>query len=393
MRMLTLALFEQLLRPQGQAAIAAAQELDLSPNTLLSDIAALRKQFAPDLVAAAVETVQLRRRARAKWSRADEMYFEREALEQATGEIVARHRARRYADVSGPIFDLCCSIGGDLLGLAIAGDVVGLDRDPLRLAIAQTNAAVYGVADHVTLQHADVAAWEAPPGALLFFDPARRAGGRRRWSPNDYAPPLRTIERWLPHAAGLGVKVAPGIDYDALPYECEVEIISVAGEVKEACLWFGALRRGVRRATLLPANVSLEYAPVEAVPVVEPLRYLYEPDGAVIRAHLIEQLADQLGAAKIDAEIAFLTSDDLVFTPFARAFAVIETLPFNLKRLRARLRDLDVGQVVVKKRGSPLDPQQFAQQLRLKGSRTLTVVLTCVRGQPSVILCEPVERE
>jgi hypothetical protein len=388
--MLTLPTFEQLLTPAGQQALAAAQELHLAPNTLLHDLAALRKRFAPDLAAAAVETVQLRRRARAKWSRADEMYWEREALEQATGEIVARHRAQRFVEHTGPTFDLCCSIGGDLLALAAVRGVVGIDHDPLRLAIARANVAVYGVTEHVTLLQGDVTEWEPAHGALVFLDPSRRSGGRRRWSPDDYAPPLRTIDRWLPHIAGLGVKVAPGIDYDTLPYPCEVEIVSVAGEVKEACFWFGVLRQGVRRATILPAGVSLHDAPVPPVPAVPPLRYLYEPDGAVIRAHLVEQLAHQIDAAKIDDTIAFLTSNTLAHTPFARAFAVWETVPFNLKRLRARLRELDIGHVVVKKRGSPLDPQQFAKQLRLEGKETITVVLTRVLGQPSVILCQPV---
>jgi len=388
--MLTLPTFEQLFTPAGQLALAAAQELSLAPTTLLNDIATLRKEFAPDLVAAALETVQLRRRARAKWSRADEMYWEREALEQATGEIVARHRAQRYAKHAGPIFDLCCSIGGDLLSLAAVRDVIGIDRDPLRLAIARANAAVYNISERVMLQEGDVVVWEPPLGALVFFDPARRTGGRRRWSPDDYEPPLRTIERWLPHVAGMGVKVAPGIDYDALPYPCEVEIVSLGGEVKEACLWFGVLRHGTRRATILPAGVSLDAIPVPPVPAVAPLRYLYEPDGAVIRAHLVEQLAHQIDAAKIDDTIAFLTSDTLTHTPFARGFTVLEMMPFNLKRLRTRLRELDVGQVIVKKRGSPLDPQQFAKQLRLEGTETLTVVLTRVLSQPSVILCQPV---
>ncbi|MBV9788381.1 MAG: SAM-dependent methyltransferase, partial [Chloroflexi bacterium] len=221
-------------------------------------------------------------------------------------------------------------------------------------------------------------------------DPARRSGGRRHWQPEDYEPPLSLIETWLPHAAGIGVKVAPGIDYDALPYDCEVEIVSVAGEVKEAGLWFGALRRATRSAVLLPGGHTLHATPISSTPVIAPLRYLYEPDGAVIRAHLVEQLAEQIGAAKIDESIAFLTSDTLAHTPFARAFRVLETMAFNLKRLRSRLRELDVGQVVVKKRGSPIDPQVLEKQLRLQGSQALTIVLTHVQGQPSVILCEPV---
>jgi hypothetical protein len=251
---------------------------------------------------------------------------------------------------------------------------------------------------------ADALSYELPAGALLFFDPARRAGpsGNRRriWRPDAYEPPLSLIEGWLGQAAGFGVKVAPGIDYDALPYDCEVEIVSQAGEVKEACLWFGALRQQRRTATLLdPAtgrSYTLRGVDVAPVPAGQPLRYLYEPDGAVIRAHLIEQLAQQLGAAKIDDQIAFLTSETLVATPFARAFEIAETLPFNLKRLRARLRELGVGQVVVKKRGSPIDPQALEQQLRLPDKtiapHALTLVLTQVQGQPSVILCTPVEQ-
>lgn len=388
--MLTLESFRRLLTSNGQAALLAAERLKPTDATLLRDLAALRKEFAPDLASAALETVLLRQRARAKFSRAEQMYFTREALEQASGELVARHRAQRYAHADGSIYDVCCSIGGDALELAEAGSVMGLDIDPLRLALAEVNAAVYERAARIAFAPADARNWAVPSNAWIFFDPARRSGGRRHWQPEDYEPPLSLIEIWLPHAAGIGVKVAPGIDYDALPYDCEVEIVSVAGEVKEACLWFGALRRSTRSAVLLPGGYTLHAAPTPPTPVVAPLRYLYEPDGAVIRAHLVEQLAAHIGAAKIDASIAFLTSDSLVHTPFARTFGVLETMPFNLKRLRARLRELDVGQVVVKKRGSPIDPQVLEKQLRLHGSRALTIVLTHVQGQPSVLLCEPV---
>lgn len=388
--MLTLESFRLLLTPNGQAALLAAEHLQPTDATLLRDLAALRKEFAPELASAALETVLLRLRARAKFSRAEQMYFTREALEQSSGELVARHRAQRYAHADSPIYDVCCSIGGDALELAEAGSVVGLDIDPLRQAIAEVNAAVYERAERISFALADARSWVVPPNAWIFFDPARRSGGRRHWQPEDYEPPLSLIEDWLPRAACIGVKVAPGIDYDALPYDCEVEIVSVAGEVKEACLWFGALRRSTRSAVLLPEGHTLHAAPTPPTPVVAPLRYLYEPDGAVIRAHLVEQLAGQIGAAKIDESIAFLTSDSLVHTPFARAFRVLETMPFNLKRLRARLRELDVGQVVVKKRGSPIDPQVLEKQLRLHGSHALTIVLTHVQGRPSVLLCEPV---
>ncbi|MBA3945324.1 MAG: hypothetical protein H0X37_12260 [Herpetosiphonaceae bacterium] len=188
----------------------------------------------------------------------------------------------------------------------------------------------------------------------------------------------------------MGVKVAPGIDYDALPWDCEVEVVSLGGEVKEAVLWFGQLKQGSRTATVLPAAAILHFAAVPVVPVGAPLRYVYEPDGAVIRAHLVQQLAHLLDAAQIDPQIAFLTSDSLRFTPFARVFEVIETLPFNLKQLRSRLRSMNVGHVVVKKRGSPIDPQWLEKQLRLVGEHAMTVILTQVVSRPVAILCQPV---
>lgn len=398
--MLSLATFYQLRSPQGAAALAAAAALAPTDATTLPALTQLRKQFPAELAAAALETTLLRQRARPKFRRAADMFFTREALEQASGERVALQRATRFAAAGAPIYDVCCSIGGDLLGLAATGAAVtGSDLDPLRLAMAEANLAVYGLAAAATLVLDDARTFDAPSGALLFFDPARRrserGGNRRRvFRPDDYEPSLSLIERWLPAAAGIGVKVAPGIDYDALPYDCEVELVSVAGDVKEACLWFGALRRYARSATVIDAAGSvhtLAGAQTLPVPAVAPLRFLYEPDGAVIRAHLVEQLAATIDAAKIDEQIAFLTSAALTPTPFARAFAVHEVMPFSLKRLRARLRELDVGRVVVKKRGSPIDPQVLEGQLRLEAEHPnqMTLVLTHVLGQPSVILCTP----
>ena len=386
---LTLETFEALLSPRGQEALGLAVARRPSPATLLADLESLRGPYGPTLAAAAVEMAVLRARAVGKFSRASEMYFTREALEQATPEPVAQHRASRYQH-GATTWDLCCSIGGDLIHLArTVGAAAGVDLDPLRLRMAGCNAEVYGVGDRVRLEQTDAAAWEAPPGASIFFDPARRQDGRRVFDPEHYHPPLTLIDRWLPRADGIGVKVAPGIDYDALPWqEREVEVVSLGGEVKEAVLWFGRFARTERSATVLPAGATLCATAVERIPSTHPRRYLYEPDGAVIRAHLVEQLAAELGATKIDDEIAFLSSDEERATPFARSFRVDEVLPFNLKHLRRRLRERGIGRIVVKKRGSPIDPQVFERQLRPQGDRSAVIVLTRVLGKPAALVCD-----
>lgn len=391
--MLTLETLDTLLTPRGHEALAVAATLPASDATLLRDTETLRASYGPQLAAAALETVRLRRRARVKFSRADSMFWTREALEQASGELVSRYRAERFAGTE-TAWDICCSAGGDAIGLLLAGArVTGIDLDPLRLAMAQLNCEAYGVAGNARWERADARDWQPPPGAAVFFDPARRkdrrGSSRRVFRPSDYEPPLDVIGGWLGASEGIAVKIAPGADYESLPYECEVELISSGGEVKEACLWFGRLRRYARSATvLLPDGAHTLHGESPAPPPVEPLAWLYEPDGAVIRAHLVAELARRLDASLIDGTIAYLTADTLVATPFARAWRVLETMPFNLKRLRSRLRELDVGRVIVKKRGSPIDPQELEQRLRLEGTRALTLMVTRVLGRPSVILCQ-----
>lgn len=387
-------LFERILAPAGQVLLAELAERDLRDATLLSELERLRARYDAPFARAAVELALLRKRAASKFPRADRMYFTREALEQATAAPVAIHRAQRLVAALGPsphVADLCCGIGGDALAFAAAGArVTALDNDPLRLALAEANAHALGLAERVTFVCADVTAAPPPVADALFCDPARRSAGRRVFDAEQYQPPLSLVLGWRAFVPALGVKLAPGIDYDSLEgiEGCEVEFVSLAGELKEAVLWCGPLASASRRATLLPAGVSLTNDPSLApLDVRTPGSYLYEPDPAIIRAHLVAEVGHQLGAAQLDATIAYLTADERVATPLARSWPIHEWLPFNLKKLRARLREYDVGPVTVKKRGSPLDTDALARQLSGKGATPLVVVLTLVQGRPAALIC------
>jgi hypothetical protein len=227
-----------------------------------------------------------------------------------------------------------------------------------------------------------------PRSSAVFFDPARRSGHRRAFSVQDYTPPLSIIREWLPDFPALGVKISPGVDLDELSgFQAEIEFISLGGELKEAMLWFGPLRSASLRATLLPGpHTLIETEGDPPANLSEPHAYLYEPDAAVLRAGLVRTLGLQLGAAQLDAEIAYLTAENKTPTPFARVWAVEDWFPFNLKRLRAFLRQRNIGQVMVKKRGSPISPEQLIHDLRLKGDLERVVFLTQLRGRPIAII-------
>src|SRR5690606_29083393 len=103
---------------------------------------ALRQAYPDDLVRAALRQHELRQRAAGKFTRAEQMWFDRVGLEQSTSEAVARHKAARF---SGEVDDLCCGIGADTLALAAHTQVRSIDRRESLTLMSEWNAEVYGV--------------------------------------------------------------------------------------------------------------------------------------------------------------------------------------------------------------------------------------------------------
>ncbi|GJM39745.1 MAG: hypothetical protein DHS20C20_00270 [Ardenticatenaceae bacterium] len=391
---MTLDDFAFLLSDEGHRFLADMAKMSVTPQTHLQIASWLRQKLPKNQAQAVLETAVLRQQATTKFRRAPEMYFVRAALEQASAETVAQHRARRFADLGcAHIADLGCGIGGDAIALAAQAEVTGVEWEPVRLVMAQENVRVYGFGDRFHPLQADLRNL-TPLGNMdaLFFDPARRDGqGRRFFSLAQYQPPLRVVDRWRTVVPDTAVKISPGVDYAELPADAEVEFVSLAGEMKEGVLWYGRFHSGVaRRATLLPAGDTLTTAdlPEEPIPSTQPKAYLYEPDAAIIRAHLVQAVAAHLGTNQIDDSIAYLTGETAVQTPFARCFAIEDWFPFQLKQLRHYLRERQVGSVTIKKRGSPLEPDKLQRQLRLSGSKQnhRFLFLTHVLGEPSVIV-------
>ncbi len=274
---------------------------------------------------------------------------------------------------------------------------MALDRDSLRLHMARANLSAYARHAHtVQADLRDPLPLRGIPAA--FFDPARRDGARRVFSVRDYTPPLDVIAGWGFDA--LAVKLSPGVDLDELRAYTDsgagVEFISLGGDLKEAVLWCGAFGFAGRHATRLELDGTgdtLRPADLPAPPVEPPHAYLLEPDPAVIRAGLFGELAARLDMPlyRLDESIAYLTADAPIKSPWVRVWRIRDWLPFNLKRLRATLHGAGIGRVTVKKRGSPITPDELIAKLKLRGGdRAAVVVLTQIAGQHSAILCDEI---
>lgn len=381
-----------LLTPEGRALLDEVRGTD--PARELAVATRLRRDHPAALVSAALGQARLRQRAVAKFGAVDagRMFFTPNGVEQSTRATVAAYRAERMRALGvTSVADLCCGIGGDAIALARAGiRVLAVDRDPLTAAVARANADALGLAGLIEVREADVTEVDTAGYDAVFVDPARRGGRGRVFDPESYSPPLSwAVEAARGASRAAALKVAPGIPHEAVPAGAEAEWVSDGGDVKEAVLWFGT-EPGAVRATLLPGPRTLLSRRLPD-PAVRPVgRYLYEPDGAVIRAHLVAEVAERVGGGLLDATIAYVTADDLLPTPYATAYEITDHLPFNVKRLKALLRERGVGTLTVKKRGSAVEPEELRRKVRPQGPNAATVFLTRVAGAPAMLVGHPV---
>jgi THUMP domain-like/RNA cap guanine-N2 methyltransferase len=409
-----------LLSQPGRELLERLAGENVSPERALQLAESPRGSYPPDLVAAALTQQALRISARAKFSRADEMLFTRAGLEQASSELAARHCAARFADARAMV-DLCCGIGGDLVALAVGRQVIAVDRDLTSMEFARHNAAVYGAADQVAAVCADVRhlvsagasrapasadASQAPVGTdagrflagadAVFIDPARRGGGHRLRAGSS-EPPLDWCLSLTDQVPAVGIKAAPGLAHELAPAGWEIEFVAIGRGLKEALLWSPELATTRRRATVLPSGLprsaghTLVSAPGPPVPVAPPGAFLLDPNPAVTRAGLVEELARELGAWKIDPMIAFLTADGPLHTPFARTLRLLESAPWNEKQFARRLRALHIGSADIRRRGLAGDVQQIHRRLGLQGDGSALIVLTRVNDKPWGLICAPVD--
>jgi SAM-dependent methyltransferase len=323
------------------------------------------------------------------------MFFTRPGLEQATRSEVARRRADRLRAAGvRTLADLGCGLGADAFAAARAGiTVYAVEADPLTAELARANADVLGLTDRVEVACADATTVDVSGYDAVFCDPARRRAGtgRRVFDPAAYSPPWDFVAGLVARVPRTVLKLAPGIDHALIPAGAEAQWVSVAGEVVEAAFWCGPLAETPRRATLLRGDTAAELtgSGTAAAPVDGVRRYLYDPDGAVVRAHLVAEFAATVAGALADPAIAYVYADTPRPTPYARCFEVTDVVPFSLKRLRALLRDRGVGRLEILKRGSALDPDRLRRDLRLAGPAAASLVLTRVDGAPTALLCRP----
>ena len=372
-------LLELRTRPELLDRIRSAHGSELSLQ------ATLRKEYSEDVVRAALVLLETRQKARHKFSRADQMWFDRQGFEQATAEPVARHKAARF---DGRVWDLCCGIGADAIALAQRGETAAVDRNPACCLRAQWNAAIYDASRQPAVICGDVLTWPLAATDLVHIDPDRRAGSSRVVRLDEYVPGPEFLTALAGRVRGGAIKLSPAANFGGKFPGSELELISLHGECKEATIWFGALAgTGLPRATVLPSGETLTGDPLEAFAPVGPLsRHLFDPDPAIVRAGLVDVLAERMGLSRLDESEEYLTGDEPLDSPFWQRFEVLAELPNNPRLIRAHFRESQFGQVEIKCRHIPIDVEGVRRQLPLPGTESGVLFYARLAGKARAIV-------
>lgn len=367
--------------PEILAEIAAWKGAELALQTQL------RQRYADDVVRAALALGDARRRAAGKFARSDRMWLDRQGAEQATPEAVARHKAQRFR---GDVADLCCGVGGDAVALAATcRSVLAVDVSPAQCLRTLWNAEVYEVAERLRVRAADVQELTELPD-YVHIDPDRRAGGGRALRVEDYVPGLGFLQVLRGRVRGGAIKVGPASNFGGKFRDVEIELVSLHGECKEATIWFGELAGAAPyRATALPSGETLAGHPLDVTaPQSELGAFVFDPDPAVVRAGLVDQLAVTLGLRRLDAAEEYLTGDEVVTSPFVQSFAVERTLPNNDRQVRQAVRAGGYGVLEIKCRHLPIDADAVRKRLPLEGQRSGVLFYLRCAGKARAVLAE-----
>lgn len=391
------------------AVYAQLDGLQFDRSRELAQATKLRKRgLDADVAAGLLTQAQLRGEAVGKFGEfASDMLFTRDGLAQATRLPVAAHHAgRMLASQPTVIADLGCGIGADSLAFAgLGATVLAVDSDEVTAGIAAFNLRHFSGAtvEHKRAEDVDLSTVDA-----LWLDPARRKGttstgaARRLNDPEAFSPSLTWVFEAATQVRSIGVKLGPALDHELIPEGWEAQWVSHEGDVVEVALYHGAaLRRPGRSALVMDAAGSIEVHEDE-VPSADEERigelgdYLFEPNGALVRAGLVTALCAPLSARRISAPIAYLTGDAPATGVAARLVAqwrIAEVLPAGLKSLRKALVARGVGRLIIKKRGADIDPAQVRRTLKLPAGRPATIVFTRVGEDHVVLLLDDVKAD
>lgn len=385
--------FQWLISSEADALLLLAQKDFLAHTSPLKIAKRLRTSTTPTRAAMIMEQAQLRIRAKPKFALADQMFFTQRGLEQSSGIGLSRYKAIQFSGHES-VLDVCCGIGGDLLGLASRapsnGSLIttGIDNDSITALFAKHNLQQHMQVNQIqhsaaTVLDCEFAAVDLNEFSGIHLDPDRRKG-RRATDGRHFSPNLTDVFSRVTDGQLVAIKVAPATPVeDSFPAELHRQWLGDRRECKQQVLWLGANFPPNQRSASLVLDDGSSHdircdglTDIERVVAPSLKRYLYEPHAVVLAAKLADHLAVKHGLERICHSIPYFLSDKPVDEPLLQGFEVVEMLKLDFKTVHRFLVDKDIGEFELKQRGIDNVTFERFRKLKLTGNKKATLFLT-----------------
>jgi hypothetical protein len=233
-----------------------------------------------------------------------------------------------------------------------------------------------------------------------YIDPSRRIDGKRKISLYNYEPNIVELAPQIcDMAENVMVKLSPMQDIseclDVIKNVQKVWVISFQNEVKELLLH---IRKDSNPAPLVKAvelkkdeTLSFSFAFEERnypAKMGNPMRYLYQPGAAIVKAELHNRYAHKRELYKLHANTQLFTSESLQENFIGKVFYVKEYISLNKKEIKHALPQMKANIV---SKNFPLSPIEISRKYKLKfGGQDYLIAFTDVNEKKRVAICNRV---
>lgn len=330
-------------------SVEAQKFIKDSPGNDITGIALGKSPFkdvSPQELAGQIEGKKRCEKKLPLWNIAPGIYYpSRLAIEQTSSQVTAEYKS--HLIYGSKVVDITGGFGVDSFFFSRSGkETLHCEIDAELSAIAKHNAQMLK-ADNIDFHVGsglDFIKQTEQFFDTIYADPSRRVKSQKVFFLKDCEPDLATnLHLLLTKAQRILIKTSPLLDISSglkeLNQVSQIHVVSVKGEVKEL-LW--AIDRGfsdepkIICAAIHDTGTSIFsfFQNEEKKEVIElysaPLKYVYEPDAALLKAGCFKLIASRFNLLKLDKNTHLYTTENFQETFIGKIFTVVNFVDYKL---------------------------------------------------------------
>lgn len=350
-----------------------------------------------------ITQIEAKKRCKTKlptWFSAQNIYYPNALnIEQTSSEITAKYKSELINGAS--IIDLTGGFGVDCLYFSKRFKTVKHCEINTKLSeIVNHNYKQLYVNNVETLPTDGIAYLKGTTATFdwIYIDPSRRHDSKGKvFFLNDCLPNVpEHLNLLFKHSDHILIKTSPLLDISSgiaeLQNVSSIHVVAIHNEVKEL-LW--VLTKGFLGDTVIK-TINIKKTAAERFEFVlndeknqnanysTPLKFLYEPNAAILKAGAFNQVAQQLPVLKLHKHSHLYTSDTLIDFP-GRIFKIKSVVPYSKKALKR----LPITRANITTRNFPETVSQLRQKTKIKdGGDTYLFFTTNVNNSKLILITE-----